>query len=227
VDVHRNVAAALSRQNLALFILASQAYLARPRREFFFPPARARIDVEEISKVGAERGTTVTTLVFPVPEMVPDVLYPQLRKSERSLADRLVEEGFRVVGSSSAAEEGIGAILVETQEERLGSIKVNVGPPVGVKEVDRFLEKWTAKEVLQGPYVTTEGRLRVESVEEDRDILSRVKASVPELSLGRDLRIPVEKDGRVLPLSRALDTLAVRAALEGLWKRRLEWLGWK
>jgi tRNA nucleotidyltransferase (CCA-adding enzyme) len=226
VDIHRNVSAALSKRNLSLFILASQAYLANPRREFFFPPARRKLTREEVEKLHARRGTTVTAFVFPVPGMVPDIVYPQLRKSERSMVDHLESLGFRVIGSASAVEEGSGAILIETDEGRLGPVRLHSGPPAGFPDVPRFVEKWSTKEVLQGPYLSQDGRLVVETAEGPRDIASCVKGAIPDLSLGRDLRSQMEKSGKVLAFEEALEVKAVRSGLEMLWEKRLPWLDW-
>jgi tRNA nucleotidyltransferase (CCA-adding enzyme) len=226
VDLHRNVAAALSKRNLSLFILASQAYLANPRREFFFPPAREELTKKELAELHAKRGTTVTAFVFPVPGMVPDIIYPQLRKSEKSMSENLESLGFRVIGSASAVEEGHGAILVETEEGKLGPVRLHPGPPAGFPDVPRFVEKWAKKDVIQGPYLSQDGRLVVETIEKVRDIASCVSEAIPDLSLGRDLRSQMEKSGKVLPFGEALEVKSVRSALEILWEKRLPWLDW-
>ena len=226
VDVHRNVAAALSRQKLGTFILAAQAYLAQPRREFFFPPPALPWGVAEAKESLAERGTTAVAVLFPVPDLVPDILFPQLRKTERSLASRLTEEGFGVIGTASSAEGGQGAILVEVQQAEIGPVGIHDGPMVGIPDTQRFLGKWRSKDVLQGPYVTAEGRLQAESRERARGVLERTKDALPGLAAGRDLREPLARHARVVLLVDALAEPAVLPAAESLCNKRLPWAGW-
>lgn len=227
VDAHRNVAAALSRQNLAIFALACQAYLAGPRREYFFPPPRAGLDRRRAESLLGERGTTVAVVTFPVPDLVPDILYPQLRKSERSLAEWLERDGFLVIGSSSTAQGGQGIIAVETEEAKKGPVGIREGPAVGLGDADRFLTKWSQRPLLQGPYVTREGRLRVETAETSRDLADRVRESLKDLAAGKDLREVLSHQAEILSFHAALDSPAGREALGDLWRKRLPWLDWE
>ncbi|MCL5983984.1 MAG: CCA tRNA nucleotidyltransferase, partial [Candidatus Thermoplasmatota archaeon] len=147
-DPPRNVAAAVSRKNLAVFVLASREYLTHPSQRFFDPDPPKPPTRAWASLMVARRETTVAALVFPVPGMVPDVVFPQVRRSERSLHQKLGEAGFTVLGSSSAVVDGKAAILVETLEGRLGRVRIHVGPPIGVGDTGSFLAKWSRQEVL-------------------------------------------------------------------------------
>ncbi len=224
VDPHRNVAAAVARHNLSLFILASQEYLASPSRDFFFPPAVREPTEKEAREIRERRSSTVVALRFPVPGLVPDVLYPQLRRTERSLADQLRKTGFHVLGTASAAQGDFAAILIETREARLGKVRVHEGPPVGVGNTHAFLERWDAPTVLVGPYVSEDGRLTVEIEEEDRDLREWIEHLLPGLAMGKDLRPLIAKEATVSNLEDAYGHVPVPEALTYLWRKGLPWL---
>ncbi len=224
VDPHRNVAAAVSSRNLALFILASREYLLYPTRDFFFPKLPPSFSREGAREMLTRRGSTVAALRFPVPGLVPDVLVPQLRRSERSLSSRLAEGGFGVLGTSSAVKDDQAVILVECREATIGPVRVHVGPPIGVGNTHAFLERWGKTPVIVGPYVSEDGRLMVEVEEDDRGLLERVRRLLPHLAMGRDLRPVIEKEGQVVLLEEVFDDPPVAEALRGLWRKGLPWV---
>jgi len=229
VDPNRNVASALSRMNLGLFILASQEYLAHPRREFFAMEEEEPVWTEaEAKRTWEQRRTTVTVLRLPAPDLVDDILYPQLRKAERGLSSLAEARGFEVLNTSSAVSEGRIAVLLETDRAELGEVRPQEGPPVGVPQTGSFLEKWTdpKRRVLQGPYVEAQGRLRIEVPRPPRHIREILQGSLEEIPLGRDLRSLLRPEVHFEDLSEVLGDPAVRKALRGLWSKRLPWLDW-
>ncbi len=172
VDAGRNVATALTRRNLALFILAAREYLDRPDPRAFEPAPAQTLSRAAAEALLTERRTHVTVLALPRPKLVDDILYPQLRKAERSVAEEAGRLGFGVLGTASAAGEGGVLVLVEADRSELPGVKVQDGPPVGIDRTGDFLAKWSegARPVLQGPYVTPDGRLAVEVRREERQL---------------------------------------------------------
>jgi tRNA nucleotidyltransferase (CCA-adding enzyme) len=226
VDPHRNVASALSRRNLALLILAAGAYLDRPAESWFQVRAPRPFSRDEaLAKVHA-RGTHVTVLSLPRPDLVDDTLYPQVRKAERAVAEEVARSGFEVVGSASAVEPGRVVVAVEVGHPHRPAVRAQDGPPAGLDRVGQFLDKWTAADapVLQGPYVRSDGSLGVDTRRADRDVEAVVRAVLPRLSLGRDLT-PTDP-GRVTvhPLTAESDSPGLSEALRELLGRRLPWL---
>ncbi len=226
VDPHRNVASALSRRNLAILILAADAYLAEPSERWYEPrpPAPWARD-RALARVQA-RGTHVTVLAIPRPDLVDDTLYPQVRKAERAVADEIGRAQFAVLGSSSAVDADWVLVLVEVAHARRPEVRVQDGPPAGLDRVGHFLEKWTEREapVLQGPYVAPDGRLAVETRRSERDLESVVRAALPRLALGRDLTPKDVATIEVRPLADAPETPALGDGLRELLGKRLPWL---
>ncbi|NOZ59966.1 MAG: CCA tRNA nucleotidyltransferase, partial [Euryarchaeota archaeon] len=99
VDESRNVAAALSLQKFSEFVHASKEFLEEPRLEFFFPRER-QVRREEVEELLRRRGTHLIALSLPTPEVVDDILYPQLRKARRFFEALLREGEFSVLGST-------------------------------------------------------------------------------------------------------------------------------
>ena len=171
VDPNRNVASALSRRNLGLFILAAGAYLDQPSERFFEPRPNAPLSKEAAAAIVRARGTHVTVAVLPRPDLVDDTLYPQVRKAARAVADELARSEFAVLGEASAADASSVVITVEVAHPRRPLVRVQDGPPAGVDRAGHFLEKWGTKDspVLQGPYVRPDGSLGVDTHRAERD----------------------------------------------------------
>jgi len=226
VDPHRNVASALSRRNLALLILAAGAYLDHPAEPWFeVRPPRPFPREAAIARVH-ERGTHVTVVSLPRPDLVDDTLYPQVRKAERAIAEEVGRSGFEVVGSASAVETARVVIAIEVGHPHRPAVRAQDGPPAGLDRVGQFLDKWTAPDapVLQGPYVRADGSLGVDSRRTDREVEPVIRSMLPRLSLGRDLTPKDASRVTVRPLSAESDSPALSEALRELVERRLPWL---
>jgi len=226
VDPNRNVASALSRRNLGLFILAAGAYLDAPTARFFEPRPRAPLGREEALQYLERRGTHVTIVTLPRPELVDDTLYPQVRKAARAVAEELSRSDFSVLGETSAADERTVVLAVELAHPRRPQVRLQDGPPAGIDRAGHFLEKWGPKndQVLQGPYVRPDGSLGVETHRADRDAESAIRSAFPRLSLGKDLTPTDPEQFRVYRLSDAPEGDALGEVLADLLAKRLPWL---
>jgi tRNA nucleotidyltransferase (CCA-adding enzyme) len=226
VDPNRNVASALSRRNVGLFILAAGAYLDSPSTRFFEPHPPRPLSKEAALSLLHARGTHVTVAVLPRPDLVDDTLYPQIRKAERAVADELARSDFPVLGSASAADPSSVVVVVELAHSRRPVVRVQDGPPAGIDRVGHFLEKWGPKNqrVLQGPYVRSDGSLGVDTVRPERDAEAVLRSSFSRLSLGKDLSPANPEECRAMSLTEAPEGPALGEALRELLARRLPWL---
>jgi tRNA nucleotidyltransferase (CCA-adding enzyme) len=226
VDPHRNVASALSRKNLALLVLASAGYLDHPSERWFEPRPDEPFSRAEALRRADERASHVTVVRIPRPDLVDDTLFPQLRKAERAIADALAQSGFELLGSASGAGLDEVLVLVEVAHPQRSPVRRQDGPPPGLDRVGHFLGKWAGADapVLQGPYVTGDGRLAVESRRPERDAEAVVRTLLPGLALGRDLTPTDPTRFDVRPLSRAAESAALGIALRELLGKRLPWL---
>lgn len=158
VDANRNVAAALSKQNFATFVRACQDFLRNPHIRFFFPRPTKLLSPKEIKEKMRQRGTTFICITFKSPEVVPDILYPQLRKTERALIARLSRSGFEVF-RSDVWSNGRSIILLELSIAKLPSVRLHTGPPITVEVGDFIKKHLRSKNKFAGPFMDAEGRL--------------------------------------------------------------------
>lgn len=226
VDPNRNVASALSRRNLGLFILAAGEYLNRPSAEFFDLRPSVPLSKPTAVELVQGRGSHVTVAVLPRPDLVDDTLYPQVRKAARAVAEELSRSEFTVLGEASACDPSSVVIVVELAHPRRPMVRVQDGPPAGVDRAGHFLEKWASKgvTVFQGPYVRPDGSLGVDAQRSPLDAEAVLLAAFGRLSLGKDLTPKDAGKCVVRPLADATETPALGEALRELLAKRLPWL---
>lgn len=223
VDPHRNVATALSAESLARFVLAARELLRAPSVTAFFPAPHRPITIADARARVAARATHVAVVRLPRPGLVDDILFPQLRKAERSVGAEVVRLGFVLLGTSSAAGPADLWVGVETAAASLPRIRTQEGPPPGMAHADAFLAKWTAAgpTVLQGPYVRPDGKLAVDVAREETRLEPLLLAAIPGLALGRDLREGAPKGAWVRPLESLEGSPELSELLDRLLNKRL------
>ena len=118
VDKNRNVAAALSVENFFKFKKYARDFLEKPSRESFFGKERRALTDVEFSRIRFSRGTKIVLVMFKPPKVVPDILWPQLRKFGERLKNILEEKKyeFRVYGwDVYTNEEDLALVLLEME----------------------------------------------------------------------------------------------------------------
>lgn len=154
VDSNRNVASALSQDSHAVFIAAARAYLASPALGFFFPERAKTLGKAALKRALAGRGA-ILAVAMPRPDLIDDILFPQLRKFERNIAQHLEVSGFRVMGALSRAGDHELAIILEIENASLPEAVLHRGPPVSVAANSAdFLEKWrSSPDAMSAPFI--------------------------------------------------------------------------
>jgi len=225
VDPHRNVATALSAESLARFILAAREFLRSPSVSAFFPTPGAPLSLADAKGQVAARGTHVAVVRLPRPALVDDILYPQLRKAERSVGAEASRMGFEVLGTSSTAGVTDLWIGLETSSPILPKVRVQDGPPPGLAHADAFLAKWSTPDagVLQGPYLRPDGKLAVDVTRGETRLEPLLTAVVPGLAIGRDLREAAKSGVWAKPLEVLEPTPELSELLDRLLNKRLPW----
>lgn len=188
VDPKRNVAAALTLDRMLQFVAAARCFLSSPDIGFFFPQEAHRMHPEEIRAEIERRGTEFVLLEIEAPDMVDDVLYPQMRKAEAAVRSLLEREGFQVLRSDVDLVRGEGVrarLLFELSIWELPSVRRHIGPPVWEAEhASRFVRSNASP--LSGPYIDN-GRLVVEIPRRYRKAVDLLEGEVHRVSLGKHL----------------------------------------
>ncbi|MGQ9624425.1 MAG: CCA tRNA nucleotidyltransferase [Candidatus Bathycorpusculaceae bacterium] len=173
VDKGRNVASAVQLQKLQTFVAASRAYLKNPSLNFFYPPKTKPFSAQETKKRLEKRGSAIVFLTFGNVNAVPDILWGQLYKSQRSLRKLIELNDFKVLRDAAwSDEETLNAFIFEVEQRTLPKVKKHLGPPLEKKrECENFLKKYVDNaDVVAGPYVA-DGRWVVELKRKTTDIV--------------------------------------------------------
>jgi tRNA nucleotidyltransferase (CCA-adding enzyme) len=197
VDPERNVASALSNEKFDLFQSACKAYASEPRLTFFFPNTLSPWPLKNIKKkIGAEEYVGVR---LHKPDIIPENLYPQVRKAVRSIKDLCTHYGFQILDTHFYINKTAVYILLHPRSTTLSETVVHPGPPVTLKKnVDEFLEKWKNDPRMRKQPYERNNRMYVDVEREYTDIRDLLQKRLKELSLGRHIDPLVRKEYRIL-----------------------------
>ncbi|WP_135820378.1 CCA tRNA nucleotidyltransferase [Halostella litorea] len=151
-DPGRNVAAVLSRANVARVQHYARELLDDPRADLFFPDPPEPLSADAVRGHVERRGTTPVAVRFDAPDVVEDQLYPQLRKSLSGVTDELDRRGFDVLRATAFADDD-AVLLAELAVAELPAVERHEGPPVHVREhAAGFYGKYDGGDAY-GPFV--------------------------------------------------------------------------
>jgi tRNA nucleotidyltransferase (CCA-adding enzyme) len=153
-DPKRNVAAALSLDKFCIFIDCCREFLKSPLLKFFFPACPLPLKDSEILERLESRKSSQHAIIFKAPDVVEDVLYPQLYKMEQAVAALLNEYEFSVIKTGVWSGKEGTVVILELISGTLPNVKKHVGPPVWVKEhAQKFKEKYAGSKDVFGGYI--------------------------------------------------------------------------
>ena len=127
VDSNRNLAAAISNENIGKFVLAARAFKKKPSMSFFKQPVKPKIFKKNIENTVA--------IKFNYSSRSPDIIWGQIKRAANSLAVQLEKEGFNVLRQSGVVDEKNSAYLLFLMKSlKIEESFLRAGP-------DFFLEK--------------------------------------------------------------------------------------
>ena len=184
VDPSRNVAAAVSRRSLALFILASTLYLKMPSKVFFFPPKPPSSPNKLLEKAGWRAKRIIVVSLKSSKKVIEDIAWGIGWRIARRIASLLENLGFTVVDYSAYASSKSIWVLVEVGEEAKPPLTLHKGPPAWKKgNMARFVEKHLTSSTI-GPWINEDGVLyvlkRPAHISPKEAIASRLKEWLPK-----------------------------------------------
>jgi tRNA nucleotidyltransferase (CCA-adding enzyme) len=191
VDPNRNVSASVSLSRMMEFVELARGFLESPSPAFFdyrpYPPISESGFADRL----AERGTAVYAIRFPTPNLIEDVVVPQLRKSQEGLVNLLDRHGFVVNRADCAMGPDHCFLLFELLVDRLPAVARHQGPPLWNGEnAARFREKYLLPcgSPFAGPYIE-EGRYVVEVPRRFRTADALLGSEeILQVSLGKHVR---------------------------------------
>jgi len=159
VDKGRNVASAVRPQKLYTFIAAARAFLENPDIKFFYPPEIIALPAKKLKQKLQKRGSAIVFLAFGEVDAVPDILWGQLYKSQRSVRKLIQLNGFSVLRDLPWSDERtVSMFIFELEQRFISLVKKHLGPPLEKKnECEKFLLKHTSSpNTVSGPYIEDE-----------------------------------------------------------------------
>ncbi len=156
VDKGRNVASAVREERLIEFVAASREFLKASELGFFYPKPAKPLSKQKIIREMNSRESALVFVCFGKVKAVPDVLWGQLYKSQRSLRKTLEQNDFQVIRDSCWSDEkALNVLTFEVENDKLPRVKKHLGPPMSKKaECDSFLAKHvSSKDTVSGPYI--------------------------------------------------------------------------
>lgn len=183
VDKGRNVASAVQPQKLHTLIAAARAFLKTPSTEFFYPPPTKAYPAEVLKQTLESRGSACVFVTCAAIEAVPDVLWGQLYRTQRSLRKLAELNDFKVLRDTVWSDEKtLHTFALELEQRVLPSVKKHLGPPLTREnECENFLAKYAQgnNDVVSGPYIE-DGRWIVELRRRCTDIVELLREKLKE-----------------------------------------------
>jgi len=141
IDKNRNAAANVNAENFLKFVRKCDEFLKRPSEKFFFSK-KEKLSGKEITTL-KERETLFVAYKMQKPDIIDDILYPQLRRSLRRIETMLNHEDFSAIRSYEFSDEKKAYMILELDIFSLPEIKKMIGPPIFVsKHVEEFKTKY-------------------------------------------------------------------------------------
>jgi len=104
IDGNRNLAAAISNENIGKFVLAARAFKKKPSMSFFKQQSKPKIFKKNLENVIA--------IKFGYSSRSPDIIWGQIKRAANSIAVQLEKEGFKVLRQSGVVDEKNSACLL-------------------------------------------------------------------------------------------------------------------
>lgn len=178
VDPRRNVASALSWEKFGVFYFKAKQFLEKPTREFFFPE---RKQIRDYKEVLMERRTNLVTLLFEKPDLVDDLLLPQLEKSARGFMKALELQGFGVFEAHWGYKDK-AFIMLEVDRVERPKVEIKPGPEFFTEGGLRFYSK-NQKVWIRGKRLYSEKVVKESVVDVIRELLEK-----NQVSLGKQVK---------------------------------------
>ncbi len=177
-DPKRNVASAVSLRSYAMFIFASKEFLKEPKITFFFPREYPEFDPENVGK----RGIRILHIKMEKPDVIDDILFPQIRKFSNLLMDNLMD--FGITKMHYYVDDCVH-ILIESYHQDLPRMEMHQGPPVWNRNSENFIKKWRGR-AFNGPYIM-EGKFYADVERKYKSIEDAIRKIISSASIGKDL----------------------------------------
>jgi len=205
VDSNRNVASVLTKENFDLFVKACVEYSKNPKYTYFFPNPLKSWSLGKIKEIIKKQDCKYLGIKFEKPDIIDENLYPQIRKTARSVLENLGRNDFEVYDTTYFVDGKNIYIIIKLHKDDLSKTIIHLGPPIIKKEnAEEFLKKWeNNKLVIKKPYQKN-NRWYVEIKRQYVDAKKFLEKEFEKLSLGKHIDKVVNRKYTVLEIDSLL-----------------------
>jgi len=156
-DANRNTAAAVSPRSFQILRSAAKRFLDSPSEKMFFPTKKKPLKLSELKKMQKTRETELIVIKFRPSAVVPDILWPQLRRFAQRLESILKENEFIVLRKDVYTnEKDLASVLLEMETNLLPPVRKHIGPSIFDESGSKnFIKKYKSL-TINGPFVEGE-----------------------------------------------------------------------
>jgi len=147
VDRNRNVGAALSAESFYRFVKACNDFIKNSSKDFFFMQETKPYSIKEIAKEFNKRGTRWYLISFERPDVLDDILYPQLRRCVKAIDKILEQNGFNILRSDFYCNKEC-VLVFEMEIWQVPKIMKNIGPDIYSNHAEQFLKHYKESKVF-------------------------------------------------------------------------------
>lgn len=119
IDSNRNLAAAISDENIGKFILVCRAFKENPKMEFF---------KNKKSKISTKYWHNLLSIKFSFKTRSPDIIWGQIKRATSSLGTQLELAGFTVLRSKAYTEQEDAYLFFFLESTKISSVHLKNGP---------------------------------------------------------------------------------------------------
>ncbi|MDE1856324.1 MAG: CCA tRNA nucleotidyltransferase, partial [Candidatus Micrarchaeota archaeon] len=142
VDKDRNVAAGVSQESLARFMLVAKEFLDKPDAKVFLGAGFSHSDVRKrVDAMLKASGLHLYLIETKIPDKSEDIIWPQLRKASDIIAAEAKKRGFDIYMRHVWVDSNMGYIAYLAPHEA-NMVRLYCGPSAfhGLKNTEAFLD---------------------------------------------------------------------------------------
>ncbi|HEY9205657.1 MAG TPA: CCA tRNA nucleotidyltransferase [Candidatus Methanoperedens sp.] len=200
-DPARNVAAALSLDNFCIFIDKAREFVKNPDEAFFREQIPEPLDDSGFMKILAARGTSLLAVEFDAPDVVEDVLFPQLHKMEEAVGEMLERYDFHIYNNGvwgGVKADSRAIVLFELESAKLPQVRKHAGPQVwSGAHAAAFKSKYKDSNTFSKVYIRN-GKYMIEIPRKYTHAKKLLESEVVKCGLGKHVGLSIKKEYHVL-----------------------------
>jgi tRNA nucleotidyltransferase (CCA-adding enzyme) len=147
VDKNRNVGAAVSIEKFYTFVRACKDFVEKPKEDFFFRKSPKPYTKKEIEDKIKKRNTRWYLITFKRPQVIDDILYPQMKRCCKAIGKMLDQQGFKVLRCDFHCNNNC-VMLFEMDVWHIPRVSKSIGPGVYSMHAEQFLKHYRNENVL-------------------------------------------------------------------------------